>query len=83
MSKVILTDRAIVEIGRLLGEDFNRLGDSRADTGNAEGLYLEAFMDLTGSDNMDGAMEFYIAEEEKVLDFFRGTKSMAQERNKS
>lgn len=80
MSKVIITHKLLIELGRMLGEDYKRFGSNVFNVGNAEGLFSEAFMDLAKAEHFDNDLEFFVAEEDAVIDFLKGVKPTADAR---
>lgn len=74
MTKVILSDKLVVELGRMLGEDYTRFGHHIFNIGNAEGLFTEAFVDMTKAEIVDDNAELYQAEDSDVIGFFAGVK---------
>jgi len=78
MAKVILSNKLVVELGRMLGEDYNRFGHNIFNIGNAEGLFSEAFVDMTKAEIVDDNAEMYQAEDDEVIGFLAGIKPTAE-----
>lgn len=81
MSKVILSDKLVVELGRMLGEDYTRFGKNIFNIGNAEGIFSEAFIDATKAEIVDDNAELYRAEDDAVIGFMAGIKPTAEARS--
>lgn len=74
MAKITLSQDLIVEIGRLLGEDFDRFGKHPFERGNAEGLFTEAFVQSTKAEFADDDADLFIVEDYEAIGFFKGVK---------
>lgn len=68
MSKVILSERLVIILGRLLGEDFAWRGIEF--TNDTEGLFIEKFMDNAKTGFFNDEADLFVAEEEDVIRFF-------------
>lgn len=74
MSKILLSDTFIEDMGELLGEDFKRRGDHQHMIDDTKGLFVEAFLQFTDSEYVDDDA-CILVEEQKAIDFFKGVKA--------
>lgn len=79
MSKVILTEKLVIELGRMIGVKYTQFGHDKFNVGNAEGLFVEAFIDHAKTGYMNDEAEMFVAEEEDVIEFFQ---KIAEENNR-
>lgn len=68
MSKVILSDRLVAALGRLLGENFAWRGAEF--TNDTEGLFIERFITVAKTGFFNDEADLLVAEEEDVIRFF-------------